>query len=96
MQSAGNDEVSCRVDLGTLRSSFDQLDKENSAKKQKNPIKLTQPSAQSLSLCLEFGQSVELRALTTGQDYYFAIEAFNENDVSKVSKAVYFRQTSES
>lgn len=32
--------------------------------------------------------SLELRALTVGQKYYFAIEAFNENGVSKVSEVV--------
>ena len=31
---------------------------------------------------------LELRALTVGQKYYFAIEAFNENGVSKVSEVV--------
>jgi xylan 1,4-beta-xylosidase len=29
---------------------------------------------------------LELRALTVGQAYFYAIEAFNENGVSKVSK----------
>ena len=32
--------------------------------------------------------SLELRALTVGQDYYFAIEAFDENGVSAVSEVV--------
>ena len=32
--------------------------------------------------------ALELRALTVGQDYSFAIEAFNENGVSKPSKPV--------
>ncbi|OGU37720.1 MAG: coagulation factor 5/8 type domain protein [Ignavibacteria bacterium RIFOXYB2_FULL_35_12] len=36
-------------------------------------------------------EELELRALTVGQDYYFAIEAFNENGVSKVSKIVYLK-----
>ena len=31
---------------------------------------------------------LELRALSVGVDYYYAIEAFNENGVSKASKAV--------
>ncbi|MBN2030756.1 discoidin domain-containing protein [bacterium] len=35
------------------------------------------------------GNSLELRALTVGQDYYFAIEAFNENGVSEASDIVY-------
>ena len=30
-------------------------------------------------------EELELRALNVGQDYYFAIEAFNESGVSKVS-----------
>lgn len=34
---------------------------------------------------------LELRALTVDQDYYFAIEAFNENGVSKISEAVYIK-----
>lgn len=32
---------------------------------------------------------LEIRALNEGQDYYFAIETFNENGVSKVSEVVY-------
>jgi xylan 1,4-beta-xylosidase len=32
--------------------------------------------------------SLELRALTVGQKYFYAIEAFNENGVSKVSEVV--------
>ncbi|WP_435353034.1 family 43 glycosylhydrolase [Emticicia sp. SJ17W-69] len=32
--------------------------------------------------------TLELRALTVGQKYYFAIEAFNENGVSKVSEVI--------
>lgn len=34
---------------------------------------------------------LELRALTVDQDYYFAIETFNENGVSKISEAVYIK-----
>ena len=34
-------------------------------------------------------EELELRALNVGQDYYFAIEAFNESGVSKVSEVVY-------
>ena len=33
--------------------------------------------------------TLEIRALTVGQDYYFAIEAFNETGVSSLSEAVY-------
>ena len=36
-------------------------------------------------------EELELRALTVGQDYYFAIEAFNENGVSKASEVVYIK-----
>lgn len=36
-------------------------------------------------------EELELRALTVGQDYYFAIEAFNENGVSKTSEFVYIK-----
>ncbi len=34
------------------------------------------------------GTTLELRALTLGQDYCFAIEAFNESGVSKASPTV--------
>jgi len=37
------------------------------------------------------GTTLELRALTVGQDYHVAIEAFDENGVSKASEAVYVR-----
>ena len=32
---------------------------------------------------------LELRALTLNQDYYFAIEAFNESGVSQLSETIY-------
>jgi xylan 1,4-beta-xylosidase len=32
---------------------------------------------------------LEIRALTAGQDYWFAVEAFDENGVSKVSEPVH-------
>jgi hypothetical protein len=35
--------------------------------------------------------SLEIRALTLGQDYHFAIEAFDENGVSKPSRVVHVR-----
>ena len=35
--------------------------------------------------------ALELRALTVGQDYSFAIEAFNENGVSQPSRTVSIR-----
>jgi hypothetical protein len=35
------------------------------------------------------GDTLEIRALSAGQGYYFAVEAFNENGVSKASDAVY-------
>lgn len=34
-------------------------------------------------------QPLEIRALTVGQDYWFAIEAFNESGVSRPSRAVF-------
>ncbi|HUQ98920.1 MAG TPA: family 43 glycosylhydrolase [Gemmatimonadaceae bacterium] len=37
------------------------------------------------------GESLEIRALTLGQSYYFAIEAFNENGVSKVGPTVFVK-----
>lgn len=37
------------------------------------------------------GETLELRALTAGQDYYFAIEAFDEIGVSNVSPPVHMR-----
>jgi hypothetical protein len=36
---------------------------------------------------VDSGSSLEIRALSVGQEYSFAIEAFNENGVSKVSPA---------
>jgi hypothetical protein len=33
--------------------------------------------------------TLEIRALNKGVDYYFAIEAFNESGVSKVSEVVF-------
>jgi hypothetical protein len=35
------------------------------------------------------GTSLEIRALTVGQEYYFAIEAFNENGVSGTKASNY-------
>ena len=40
--------------------------------------------------------TLEIRALTVGQEYYFAIEAFNENGVSVPGKSVYCPVTIES
>ncbi|MEW6195035.1 MAG: family 43 glycosylhydrolase [Bacteroidota bacterium] len=36
-------------------------------------------------------EELELRALTVGQDYYFAIEAFNESGVSNVSDVIHIK-----
>jgi len=44
---------------------------------------------QTYQVFADQGQTLELRALTIGQDYYFAIEAFDEDGVSKVSDVVY-------
>jgi hypothetical protein len=35
--------------------------------------------------------TLEVRALNIGQGYWFAIEAFDENGVSKVSEAVHIQ-----
>jgi hypothetical protein len=37
------------------------------------------------------GENLEIRALNTGQEYYFAIEAFNENGVSATGKVVHIK-----
>jgi hypothetical protein len=42
---------------------------------------------QTYQVWADAGAKLELRALTVGVDYYYAIEAFNEHGVSKVSKA---------
>lgn len=44
---------------------------------------------QTYQVFADQGNTLELRALTIGQDYYFAIESFDENGVSKVSDIVY-------
>ncbi len=44
---------------------------------------------QTYQVFADQGNKLELRALTIGQDYYFAIEAFDENGVSKLSNIVY-------
>ena len=44
---------------------------------------------QTYQLFADQDPHLELRALTIGQDYYFAIEAFNENGVSAVSETVH-------
>lgn len=46
---------------------------------------------QTYQVWVDQKEELELRALTVGQDYYFAIEAFNENGVSKVSEVVYIK-----
>lgn len=43
---------------------------------------------QTYQIWTDAPQTLELRALTVGQKYYFAIEAFNENGVSRVSEVV--------
>ncbi len=43
---------------------------------------------QTYQIWADAPQNLELRALTVGQKYYFAIEAFNENGVSGVSEVV--------
>lgn len=44
---------------------------------------------QTYQVFADEGNSLELRALNVGQDYYFAIEAFDENGVSEVSETVH-------
>ena len=44
---------------------------------------------QTYQVFADRGSALELRALTIGQDYYFAIEAFNETGVSDLSEVVY-------
>lgn len=43
---------------------------------------------QTYQIFADQGTSLELRALSVGQDYSFAIEAFNENGVSKAGDPV--------
>jgi xylan 1,4-beta-xylosidase len=43
---------------------------------------------QTYQVFADAGSRLELRALTVGQAYYFAIEAFNENGVSERSAVV--------
>ena len=43
---------------------------------------------QTYQLFADEGNSLELRALTTGQHYFFAIESFDENGVSRLSEVV--------
>lgn len=44
---------------------------------------------QTYQVFADRADTLELRALTIGQDYYFAIEAFDENGVSEVSDIAY-------
>ncbi len=44
---------------------------------------------QTYQVFADAGTALELRALNVGQDYYFAIEAFDENGVSKMSEVVH-------
>jgi len=46
---------------------------------------------QTYQVFADQGEALELRALTVGQDYYFAIEAFDEVGVSKASAPVHIR-----
>ncbi len=43
---------------------------------------------QTYQVFADKGNALELRALTAGQDYYFAIEAFNETGVSRASEVI--------
>ena len=44
---------------------------------------------QTYQVFADRGDTLELRALTVGQGYYFAVEAFNENGVSKPGDVVH-------
>jgi xylan 1,4-beta-xylosidase len=46
---------------------------------------------QTYQVFADQGTTLDLRALTAGQEYYFAIEAFNENGVSHRSASAYCR-----
>lgn len=46
---------------------------------------------QTYQVFADQGENLEIRALTLGQEYYFAIEAFDENGVSNVSVPVHVR-----
>ena len=43
---------------------------------------------QTYQVFADRGETLELRALTVGQGYYFAVEAFNENGVSRPGDVV--------
>jgi hypothetical protein len=43
---------------------------------------------QTYQVWADAGESLEIRALNSGQGYWFAIEAFDENGVSPVTKAI--------
>jgi hypothetical protein len=43
---------------------------------------------QTYQVFADHGAALEIRALTVGQEYYFAIEAFDENGVSRPSEPV--------
>ncbi|MFN2564618.1 MAG: fibronectin type III domain-containing protein, partial [Gemmatimonadaceae bacterium] len=44
---------------------------------------------QTYQVFADRGTTLELRALTVGQDYYVAIEAFDESGVSRPSRPVH-------
>jgi hypothetical protein len=46
---------------------------------------------QTYQVFADQGTTIELRALTVGQDYHFGIEAFDENGVSAPSRTVHLR-----
>lgn len=46
---------------------------------------------QTYQVFADQGNTLELRALTIGQDYYFGIEAFDESGVSKMSEIVHLK-----
>jgi len=46
---------------------------------------------QTYQVFADRGDTLELRALTVGQGYYFAVEAFNENGVSRLGEIVFVK-----
>jgi len=46
---------------------------------------------QTYQVFADRGDTLELRALTVGQGYYVAVEAFNENGVSRPGEVVFVK-----
>ncbi len=50
--------------------------------------RLTDKLYQTYQVFADRGTALEVRALTAGQGYFFAVEAFNENGISPLSRIV--------